>query len=166
MILRLSTKMGKKIGTTPSEVLPPDPNPFTDWSAHLFLVDHVQYILVTNTVSLYSMLMEGRGITDSSTLLRSLTGTMESILSGTGYEYIFEECIAPSLQDVRVSKALNRSVIGSMNDLVVSAKTCIQGGELSLYDTSCLLNEIPFSALAYLSPRATFQLLANDVRPE
>jgi len=61
MIVRLSQKLNAKIkgGTLPT--LPPDDNPFADWSAHLFLVDRTQYILVSNTTSLYSIVMYGKG---------------------------------------------------------------------------------------------------------
>jgi hypothetical protein len=54
MIFRLSQKLNAKIkgGTLPT--LPPDDNPFADWSAHLFLADRAQYILLSNTKSLYS----------------------------------------------------------------------------------------------------------------
>ena len=57
MIVRLSGKLAKKIGESPTESLPQDPNPFADWSCHLFRADRVQYILITNTPSLYSMVM-------------------------------------------------------------------------------------------------------------
>lgn len=39
MIFRLSQKLAKKIKEAPSQSLPPDPNPFADWSAHLFTAD-------------------------------------------------------------------------------------------------------------------------------
>ena len=49
MIFRLSQKLNDKIkaGTLPA--LPLDDNPLADWSAHLFLADRTQYILLSNT---------------------------------------------------------------------------------------------------------------------
>lgn len=54
MIFRLSQKLAKKlkVGALPS--LPPDQNPYADWSANLFTADRTQYIILTNTQSLYS----------------------------------------------------------------------------------------------------------------
>jgi hypothetical protein len=46
---KLNTKI--KAGTLPT--LPLDDNPYADWSAQLFLADRTQYILVSNTRSLY-----------------------------------------------------------------------------------------------------------------
>ncbi len=37
MILRITAKLGKKIGVSPPGSLPADPNPFADWSARLFI---------------------------------------------------------------------------------------------------------------------------------
>ena len=54
MIVRVSAKLGKKIDLSPDRVLPAHPNPFADWSSHLFRADRTQYILITNTASLYS----------------------------------------------------------------------------------------------------------------
>jgi len=53
MIFRLSRKLATKIKTGPKICAPPDPNPFADWSAHLFTANRAQYIVITNTASLY-----------------------------------------------------------------------------------------------------------------
>ena len=54
MILRLSQKLATKIkaGTLPEKPL--DENPYADWSCHLFTADRTQYIIMSNTKSLYS----------------------------------------------------------------------------------------------------------------
>ena len=64
MIFRLSQKLNTKIKAGALRALPLDDNPFADWSAHLFVADRTQYILVSNTKSLYSTVMFGKGITD------------------------------------------------------------------------------------------------------
>ena len=54
MIFRLSTKLATKLKVAPSKVLPLDKNPFADWSAHFFMGERTQFLIVTNTASLYS----------------------------------------------------------------------------------------------------------------
>ena len=49
MIFRLSRKLAQKLKVTPKVCIPLDPNPFADWSAHLFTVDRAQYIILTNS---------------------------------------------------------------------------------------------------------------------
>ena len=156
MILRVSTKLGKKIRVSPESCLPLHENPFADWSAHLFTADRTQYILVTNTASLYSMVMYGKGIADDSIFLQRAVGLIGEVLRDDDQGSVFERLIVPSTAQVRFSKALNRAVTGSMNDLVFQAKVHLIRQEISPYDTSFRLNEVPMSYLKYASPRQAF----------
>ena len=61
MIFRLSQKLAKKLKVSSLKPASADPNPFADWSAHLFTADRTQYLILTNTPSLYSMVIYGRG---------------------------------------------------------------------------------------------------------
>ena len=63
MIFRLSEKLKAKVKAGTLATVPLDENPFADWSAGLFLVGRSQYILVTNTKSLYSTVLAGKGVT-------------------------------------------------------------------------------------------------------
>jgi hypothetical protein len=60
MILRLSQKLNTKIKAGKLSEMPLDENPYADWSCHLFTADHTQYIILSNTASLYSCVMYGR----------------------------------------------------------------------------------------------------------
>lgn len=156
MIVRVSAKLGKKIHVSPAKSLPADPSPFADWSTHLFTADRVQYILITNTPSLYSMVMYGRGITDDSQFLGRIANHMGEFISDDGHTFLFQRLIAPSAACVAFSKPLNRAVTGSMNDLVFQAKVHLIEQEMSPWDTSFLLNEVPMSYLKYANPREAF----------
>ncbi|HVC93742.1 MAG TPA: hypothetical protein VND64_08630 [Pirellulales bacterium] len=160
MILRLSQKLSTKCKVTPLKVLPPDPNPFADWSANLFTADRTQFIIVTNTPSLYSTVFYGRGIADEGQFVGRVMEALREFLAADGQEFIFRRFIAPASGTVQFSKALNRSVTGSMKDLAYHAKFWLSEGELSPHDTSLRLNEIPFSPLKYLKPREVFKSLA------
>ncbi len=69
-IIRVSGKLGKKIGRSPDQETLMHKNPYLDWSVHLFRADRIQYILMTNTASLYSALIYGRVITDDNQFLQ------------------------------------------------------------------------------------------------
>jgi hypothetical protein len=147
MIFRLSEKLNAKIkaGTLPA--LPLDENPFADWSAQLFLVDRTQYILLSNTQSLYSTVLPGKGVTDESTFIeRALSGFRE-FMEADGQEAVYERFIAPASATVRFAKALNRSVTGSMNDMTKHAAYWLAAGEMSPFEVGSRLKEIPMSAL-------------------
>ena len=159
MILRLAQKLATKLKVTTEKVLPPDPNPFADWTANLFTTERIQYVIVTNTASLYSTVFYGRGIAHESQFIGQLLGAIREFMDGDGQQLIYQRYIAPASASVQFSKALNRSVTGSMNDLIIHAKMWLIERDLSPHDTSLRLNDIPFSSLKYRKPREVFQRL-------
>ncbi len=163
MIIRLSTKLSKKIKTSPSTSVDLSRNPFADWSAHLFTFDRTQYILACNTVSLYSVLCYGRGITDDNTFLMRMTSLIGEVLKDDGLEFFWERWILPETGTVTFSKALNRSVTGSMNDQVFLAKALLDDGEMSPYEASFKLNQNLLSYLDYKRPREAFQSMSASM---
>ncbi|MEX0867448.1 MAG: hypothetical protein WD030_08815 [Pirellulales bacterium] len=159
MTCRLSQKFATKIHEKPTKSLPLDENPYADWSGHLFTADRTQYVIVTNTASLYSALLFGRGITDDNQFLRRALDTIREVMDDDGLEFIHRRFVAPSTGMVQFSMALNRSVTGSMNDMVQCAKFLLAEEELSPFDVAFKLNEMPMSALKYVDPREALKYL-------
>ena len=89
MIFRLSQKLAKKIKEAPKQSLPPEPNPFADWSGHLFTADRTQYMILTNTPSLYSAVMYGRGITNDSQFLDRALNCIRELMMDDGFEFVW-----------------------------------------------------------------------------
>jgi hypothetical protein len=164
MIFRLSQKLAKKIKTVPTRVEPPDANPFADWSAHLFLAERAQYILLTNTASFYSTVMHGRGVPDDNEFLKQGLDRIREFMIDDGLEFIFTRFIPPTIGMITFSKALNRSVTASMNDLVFRAKAWLADCKLSPHEVSFRLNELPLSTLGYANPRERFKSLTANPR--
>ena len=168
MIFRLSQNLNGKIkaGTLPA--MPLDENPFADWSCHLFVADRTQYILLTNTQSLYSSVMFGRGIVnDSQFIVRALDSIREQ-MEDDGQAFAYHKFIVPSTGNVHFAKALNRSVTGSMSDLIRFATAWLIEDDLSPHDAGFKLNDILLSAIApsksekYGRPREAFKKLASE----
>ena len=161
MILRLSQKMNRKIMAGTLAAAPLDKNPFADWSAHLFTADRTQYILVTNTKALYSIVMYGKGTPDESEFIKRVLNGLGEFMEADGQEALYRRFVAPASRTIRFAKALDRSVTGSMNDLVYHAKYWLTDGEHSPFDVGFKLNEIPFSALKYIDARDMLRSLAH-----
>jgi hypothetical protein len=159
MIFRVTRTLGKKIGIAPSRCLPPDENPFADWSGHVFTAKRVHYVIITNTSSLYSLLMDGRGITDDNQFLRRILSHMSEFMARGGNDFVFRRLIAPETRKVAFSKTSNRRVMGSMNDLILHAKIHLVDGGMSPFDASAKLNEMPMSYLGYGTPNHAFRSL-------
>jgi hypothetical protein len=162
MIFRLSQKLANKIHEKPAKSLPLDANPYADWSGHLFTADRTQYVIVTNTISLYSAVLYGRGITDDNQFLRRALDTIREGMDDDGLEFIHRRFVAPSTATCQFSKALNRSVTGSVNDMVQCAKFLLTEQELSPFDIAIKLNEMPMSALKYANPREALKQLVSE----
>jgi hypothetical protein len=159
MIFRLSQKLAKKLKTLLPKPAPADPNPFADWSGHLFTADRTQYLILTNTPSLYSTVIYGKGISNDSQFLDRALGAIREFTEADGLEFIYQRLIAPASGTVRFASALNRSVTGSMNDLIFHATMWLIEEEFSPFDVGFKLNEIPFSSLEYGNPREAFKSL-------
>jgi hypothetical protein len=170
MIFRLSQKLNAKIKAESLGSVPPDENPFADWSAALFVAGRTQYILLSNTKSLYSTVLYGKGVTNEGAFIeRALSGIRES-METEGQEPTFRRFIAPASAEVRFAKALDRSVTGSMNDLIRHAAAWLAEGDLSPHEVGVRLNDVLLSALArgksapYGRPRDAFRELAGGVQ--
>ena len=159
MIFRLSQKLNAKIKAGTLSAVPVDENPFADWSCHLFVADRTQYILLTNTKSLYSTVMYGKGITDDSHFIERALSSVREFMEDDGQAFVYHRFIAPANGTISFAKALDRSVTGSINDLVFHAKTWLIEDELSPHDVGFKLNEIPFSSLKYAKPKQTFKAM-------
>jgi len=157
MIFRLTHKLGKKIGVGALRNFPLDSNPFIDWTAHLFTAERAQYIIVTNTAFLYSLVMHGRGIADDNRFFQETLNYMAELMAQDGLEFLFRRLIVPHTGRIWFSKATDRRVLGSMKDLIVQAKYYLIEQEMSPFDASIQVNETPMSYLGYNKPKDAFR---------
>lgn len=169
MIFRLSQKLAKKLKEGALPALPLDENPYVDWSAHLFTADRTQYVIVSNTKSLYSVVFYGKGITDGGLVIDRALSTMREFMEDDGQAFVYQRFIAPASGSVRFAKALDRSVTGSMNELIKFAKLWLEEGDISPHDVGFKLNDILLSALApspaaaYGKPNEALKALADGL---
>lgn len=149
MIFRLSQKLNTKIkaGTLPA--LPLDENPLADWSAGLFLVGRTQHILVSNTKSLYATVLPGKGVTNDSDFIERALSSIREFMEEDGQGVAYERFIAPASATVQFARALNRSVTGSMNDMIGHAAYWLAAGDVSPFEIGSRLKETPMSALKH-----------------
>lgn len=148
MILRLSQTLCTKIKAGSLKPMPLDDNPFADWTAHLFVADRTQYILVSNTKSLCSTVLFAKGITNDSHFIVRALGSLREFMEEDGQAFVYHRFVAPASASVRFAKALNRAVTGSMNELIIHSTAMLVEGELSPFDVGFKLNDTLLSAIA------------------
>ena len=148
MILRITQKLSAKIKVGRLSESPLDENPFADWSCNLFTAGRTQYIILSNTVSLYSCVMFGKGITNGGRFVEQAQSTIREFMEADGQAFAYQNFISPASDTITFAKSLNRSVTGSMNDLVKFAKHRLSEDDIAPHDVSSKLNDILLSALA------------------
>jgi hypothetical protein len=110
----------------------------------------------------------GKGVTTDSHFIERALGGIREFMEADGQAFAYRRLIAPATASVRFAKALDRSITGSMNDLIKHATYWLAEGDQSPFDVGFRLNDIPMSALAssgspYGKPREAFRALAGGV---
>ena len=85
-----------------------------------------------------------------------------------GQSFVYQRLIAPTAVSVKFAKALDRSVTGSINELVKFATYYLQDDDMSPHDLGFRLNDVLLSALAsekggYGKPKEAFKLLMENL---
>ncbi len=94
---------------------------------------------------------------------------IREFMEDDGKAFVYQRFIAPTSGSVRFAKARDRSVTGSINELVKSAKFWLEQDELSPYDIGFRLDDMRLSALASNKkgscgkPEKAFKALADGV---
>ena len=168
MILRLSQKIGSRLKAGPLKPLPLDKAPVADWTSQLFFFDRLPYILVSNTAALYSTVLYARGITNDSIFITRLTSALRDFMEADGLAFAYDRFIMPRTGLIRFASTFNRSVTGSMNELISYAKVLLADEETSPFDLGFRLNDLLLSAIAsdqsrgYGKPRDAFHALIAE----
>ena len=167
MIFRLSQKLARKIKVGKLAEKPLAENQYIDWSATVFNVGRTQYIFLCNTKSMYSCVMYGRGINNDNTFIQRSFSLIREFMEDDGKADVYERHIIPATGSVTFAKSLNRSVIGSMNELVLSASDYLESEDVAPHDVGKSLNGILLSAIAadgdrgYGKPSEAFERLTS-----
>ena len=162
MILRLPQTLNAGLGGDPLVALASHANPLLDWSVRAFAAGAKAYVLLSNTRSLYSLVLDVVPGETRTQLAERVADAVGTILDGTGR--LAGVCNELAPESVRFAKALDRSVTGSMNELVAYSEMLLAGGDLSVPEVGVRLNDFLLSALAragekYSTPRAAFAAL-------
>jgi hypothetical protein len=156
MVIHVTGKLSKKlhIPGLPQGHIPAGPH--LRWYANIFVANRTHYILTTNAASLFSVVMYGRGITDRSAYLNGLLSVLGEHLNGHGLRLIFERCILAHAGGYAFCATEDRSVLGSMNDMVRFCKSSAADRSLCPWELTELINGTPFSAIGYRQPGDAF----------
>ena len=168
MIFRLTHRLARKVKVGNLEEMAIDDDPLADWSCRLFIANRNPYIMISNTMSLYSCVIYGNGVTDRDLLVRKTLDAMGQCMQADNLHGSCQRFVIPGSTDVSFAKTINRSVTGSMSDHIHGSKLYLSDG-LAPPEIGVRLNDTPLSALTgsdgrkYAAPRAVFVRLTESV---
>jgi len=151
-IIRCTAKLLNDLKFKPTNA-PDQPAGLCDWHANLLRLNHKKYVIFTNDLTLYSLLMRWDKTPSSADFLERfrlglVTSLVREGLVESQLEYFLKEH-----EQITITKTNNRSVLGSMNDLIFQIKSMIQLGnaptDVDLSEITRQLNRIPMGAINY-----------------
>lgn len=154
----LTRRLDLELPVTPPTVR----NRVADWCAHEFRVGRFRYLIFCNTASLYPVVTLARGVVDDHTLIERLVAGLRMALAEGKLAFQFERWIVPELPAVQWAPIPDRSILGSINDMIAMAKYSLQHRDESPVELSRWLAESPMSALGMNSPDRVFPTLTGQ----
>lgn len=159
MIIHFTQKLRKKIDLPEVTTGTVAAGAHLRWYANLFKIGQTQFILTTNAASLYSVVIFGRGIADSSDYLLRFLPALRDQLESNDMEMIYLRCIAPHTGAITLAKTESRSVLGSMNDMVNACEFFIDREFPDPWRMGEGINNTPYKAIGHRLPRKAFAQL-------
>jgi len=159
LTIRPTKMLARRLGIELPVAPPVVTNRVADWCAHEFKVSRYRYLIFCNTASLYPVVMMATGVTDDEKLVARLMGGLQTCLLGGKLEIQFQRRIVTEGPFVQWAPIPGKSVLGSINDLVLEAKYALAERDYSPIELSRWLAENPLSALGMNSPARVFPKL-------
>ena len=149
--IRPTKKLARQLGISVPRLPVPVPSRVADWCAHTFLRGDEQWLIFCNTASLYPVFAGAANVTEGESLARRLGGMVLGVLKTNGYSSqarIFER----ALTDYQFTPIPDRSVLGSVSELIWLAESFFDEPNLTPGVLSHHLGEVPMSALGMNHP--------------
>ena len=155
---RATVKLRKRLRVAvPTEEAKPT-TALGDWCGNLLYFGSRQLVLCTSERSLLSVVLAARGL--GRRLLPDLQSAVAAVLDRIG---VNQAAVAREIAEMRpmtLSKAVNRSVLGSMNDFAIGMAYRFEAvPDMPLLELALELGETPCSPLGYDSPTAVARRL-------
>jgi hypothetical protein len=157
--LRCTAKLRKRLGIAGSGKPQAPLNALGDWYANILFTRSGHYVIVESERSRLPVLVSARDLPNfPSRFLQTLSEVLDDL--GVPTHQIEREVEA--MHPLHFGKTMNKSVLGTLNDHAFLAKLWLAPGDLSIYDVTLRLAEVPCQPLESKFPyKETRKLLAN-----
>jgi hypothetical protein len=143
--------LARRLGIELPDRMPEVRDRLADWCVHEFRAGRRGYLLLCHTGSMFPVVALLRGVTDGTGLKQRMVEALRDTLTGPVLGPLFSKDIEPRLAEVQFAPVPDRSVTGTMNDLIFAAKVGLNEG-MSVPELSPWLAVTPLSILGMNSP--------------
>jgi len=154
IVFRGTQKLLKEVRLRKEELGNPGEGFMGSWFVNVFRLQRRKSVLITNDRTLYSVLLWGLRRPDFDDLDSRFIAGLASNLKRDGFDTGLIASIGMTCHPIRWAATNNRSVLGSMNDMISCSKYMValqrQDIESELAYLNCELNRTPMSALKYI----------------
>ncbi len=130
------------------------------------MVSRWQFIILTNSQTLYSIIIEGKGISNKDSFLVQAQKGIYDQLVFDGNGSLYETYLAPFANSVEFYRPSNRRILGSMKELIFQVKVDLLEFGLSLPLVNTRINETPMSMLDHRNPKIAMLALRERFQRE
>lgn len=152
MILRFTKKAQTKLKLSQLPAMPDSANLFDEWYINVFHCNRYKYFLITNSATLFTVILHGGGIKDENDLQDRMFSVIRDQMNDIKCEPVFEKRISPNISGAALSSTNSRALVGSINDMIYNAKFYLDQHEMSPFEAGKAINETPFSYLKMENP--------------
>lgn len=153
IIIRCTAKVLKELGTPKSKIADYSGQlvPLQEWYANLFYWNRKKCLIFTNSDSLFSFVVMNVNRKDIKNILKLFRKGLSKSLFYENFDTEKIKHVMSLLDDVTIAKTNNRSVLGSMNEMVFQYETYLNmhedEGEERLILAGHKINETPMSGV-------------------
>jgi hypothetical protein len=115
------------------------------WYGNLFRVGGVQYILLTESMTLFSFLFLGKGMANAGVFTTTARLLIETKFKENGWLSILGTYLSFDLGEPNLLAAQDKSILSSMNGIMGLLKAQIEDGTRDIEMLSNEINTVPFT---------------------
>lgn len=149
MIIQSTKKLQDMLGVDATEA-PTDIESFDSWHGNVFMIGRKKCLLLTHTESLYSVFIYGITKQTFKKLAELVRSRLQIQMTIDNFTDTHIEKILDTIQDIIYMKSSNKTVMGSMNNMVQILQHYNMTEDESFLNHR--LNNAPYKTLGYAYP--------------
>ncbi len=152
MIFRFTKNSQTKLKTGRLPAVEESSNLLYEWYVNVFFCMRHKYFITTNAATLFTVIIYGAGIKDDTDYFGHIFNAVRQQMQDVSLDLIFQRMISSKISEIIYANTINRSILGSMNDMTAMAKLLIQEDQLPPFEISKFINDTPFKYIGMHDP--------------